>query len=69
MSRLILLGKNIKKYRNQKEWSQELLSEKVGLSKEYIGRIERGQKNVSLKKLFVIADVLETKLTNLINFD
>ena len=50
MSRLKLLGENIKKYRLAKNFSQELLAEKVDLSREYIVRIEKGQKYISLKK-------------------
>ena len=69
MSRFKLLGENIKKYRLAKNFSQELLAEKVDLSREYIVRIEKGQKYISLKKLFCLADVLEVKLKDLINFD
>ena len=50
MSRLELLGQNIKKYRNKIAMSQEVLAGFVGLSREYILRIEKGQKYVSLKK-------------------
>lgn len=69
MSRLNNLGKNIKKFREIKGYSQEILAEKVNLSREYITRIENGQKFVSLKKLFLIADALEVKFFNLTNFD
>lgn len=69
MSRLKLLGKNIKKYREAKNLSQELLAEKTDLSREYITRIENGQKFVSLRKLFLLADVLKVKFSDLTNFD
>ena len=68
MSRLDKLGKNIAKYRNEKGWSQEKLAEIVDLSREYITRVERGQKNISLKKLFAIADALDVDFCNLTNF-
>lgn len=68
MSRLNELGKNIAKYRNAKGLSQEKLAEIVNLSREYITRVEKGQKNISLKKLFAIADALETDFCNLTNF-
>lgn len=38
------------------------------MSREYITRVERGQKNISLKKLFAIADALEVDFCNLTNF-
>lgn len=69
MSRLKNLGKNIKKYREAKKFSQELLAEKADLSREYITRIENGQKFVSLKKLFLLADILGVKFSDLANFD
>ena len=69
MSRLKILGKNICKYREAKKLSQESLAEKVNLSREYITRIENGQKYVSLRKLFSIADALECKVVDLTNFE
>ena len=69
MSRLILLGKNIKKYREAKNFSQELLAEKVNLSREYITRVEAGQKFISLRKLFMLADALEVSFSSLTNID
>ncbi len=68
MSRLNELGKNIANYRKNKGLSQEKLAEKVDLSREYITRVERGQKNISLKKLFAIADALEVEFYKLTNF-
>lgn len=68
MSRLIELGKNIAKYRKLKNMSQEKLAELVDLSREYITRVERGQKNISLKKLFAIADALDVDFCLLTNF-
>ena len=68
MSRLTELGKNIAKYRKLKNMSQEKLAELVDLSREYITRVERGQKNISLKKLFAIADALDVDFCLLTNF-
>ena len=69
MSRLNFLGQNIKKYREAKNLSQEVLAEKVDLSREYITRIENGQKFVSLRKAFLLADVLEVKVKDLFDFE
>ena len=69
MTRLKILGQNIKKYREIKNLSQEFLAEKVDLSREYICNIENGKKYVSLRKLFLIADTLDVKFSDLANFD
>ena len=69
MARLENLGKNIKKYRLENKYSQEFLAEKCDLSREYISRIESGQKYVSLKKIFLMADTLNISVKNLFDFD
>ena len=69
MTRLKLLGKNIKKYREAKGFSQNKLAELVNFSREHIGAVETGTEFVSLRKLFEIADVLETPMKNFIDFD
>lgn len=68
MSRLKSLGENIAYYRKLKGFSQEKLAEYTNLLREYITRVEKGQKNISLRKLFLIADILEVDFCNLTNF-
>ena len=48
--------------------TQEVLADKLKLSKEYICRVERGQKYMSLRKLFELADVLEIGFNQLADF-
>ena len=69
MSRIKQLGQNIAKYLMNKHISQEKLAEIVGLSREYITRVENGQKNISLKKLFAIADALGVGFNQLTDFE
>lgn len=69
MSRLKILGNNIKKYRKLKGFRQLDLATAMDLSEDYICRVENGLKFMSLKKLFQLADVLEVKMSDLINFD
>ena len=69
MSRLHLLGQNIKKYRQAKKIKQRDLAIALDCSYEFICHVEHGSMAISLKKLFQIADILEIKMTDLINFD
>ena len=69
MSRLELLGQNIRKYRKAKKLKQRDLAVALDCTYEFICHVERGQMYISLKKLFQIADVLEIKMTDLINFN
>ena len=69
MSRLELLGQNIKKYRKAKNLTQRDLSVALDCTYEFICHVERGQMSMSLKRLFQLADILEVKMTDLIDFD
>lgn len=53
-----LLGLRISSIRNTKGLSQETLSEKTNLSREYIARIESGKKAPSIDTLIDIANAL-----------
>ncbi|MBQ3311412.1 helix-turn-helix transcriptional regulator [bacterium] len=68
MSRLNLLGLNIKKYREQKGLRQIDLAVALDCTGEYITRVERGQKYLSLRRLFNLADILEVDVKDLMNF-
>ena len=52
------IGKNIRVYRQTKKLRQEDLAERTGLSSNYIGMIERGEKIPSLETFICIANTL-----------
>lgn len=54
----LIIGQNIKKYRNFKNYSQEYLAEQVGLTKKTISRYENGEIRIDLDKIITIAEVL-----------
>lgn len=62
---LIKTGKLIKKARVQKGWSQKELALRIGMRQPDISTIEEGKKNVTLKTLSVLCEVLEIKVINL----
>ncbi len=53
------IGSNIRKYRLEKKMRQEDLAEKTGLTANYIGIVERGEKIPSLETFVVILNALE----------
>lgn len=65
---LIQFGKRLKKLRLEKGLTQEQFSKKCGLHKNYIGMIERGERNPSLIKVEIIANALEMSISDLIKF-
>lgn len=62
------LGRNIKAERIRKGYTQEIFAEIIGVSREYISRIERGQENMSVLKILGIANNLQTDINNLLRF-
>ena len=56
-----ILGKNVKYHRFNKKYTQEHLAEILGVSPNYIGRLERGQHNPSLDKIEKVAKALDVK--------
>lgn len=62
------VGLNIRKYRLQKNLSQEKLALEADLHRAYIGQIERGEKNIGVKNLEKIAKALKIKTSKLLDF-
>lgn len=56
--KLATIGNNIRKYRLMKKLRQEDLAEKAGLTANYIGMVERGEKIPSLEKFIKILNTL-----------
>ena len=63
------LGKALKAIRLNKGMTQETLAEKVGIHPTYVGKLESGKNNVSVKMLFKISRALGTKLSDIFDFD
>lgn len=61
------LGQKIKKIREAKKLSQEFIALEIDVDKSFIGRIERGERNVGLENLYKIAKILNISLYNLVN--
>ena len=64
--RMIAFGKRVREMRKSKGISQERLAEMAGIDRSYMGNIERGEKNVTLKKAYEVCDALEVDIKDLI---
>lgn len=62
------LGRNIFNRRKELGMSQNSLAEKLDISREHLAKIETAKRTVSLDLLIEIADALNTKVKDLIDF-
>jgi transcriptional regulator with XRE-family HTH domain len=61
-----LLGNNIRTLRETKLMTQQTLADLCNMEKSNLSRIERGQTNITIKKLYHIACGLEITLSDLL---
>jgi len=61
-----IVGIRIRKYRNDRGFTQEELAHKTGLHRAYVGQIERGEKNIGIENLMKIAKALKVRLDDLV---
>ncbi len=53
-----ILAANVRRIRVATGLSQEGLADRAGLHRTYISSLERGQRNVSVQNIFLLADAL-----------
>ncbi|MEK7525879.1 MAG: helix-turn-helix transcriptional regulator [Patescibacteria group bacterium] len=64
----INFGKKVKKFRKFQNLSQEQMAEQLKVSRNHIGRIERGEVNINLVLAQKIGRLLKTQASDLISF-
>jgi transcriptional regulator with XRE-family HTH domain len=65
---LQLFGKHLVKLRKGRGWSQEKLALESGLARSYVGGIERGQRNIALLNICILAEALDVHPSEMLNF-
>ncbi len=63
---LVKIGKLIRETRKAKGYSQEAFAAETGLGRTYMGRIERGEQNISIQNLIQIAITLHVEVGDLV---
>ena len=64
--RMVTFGRRVREVRKSKGISQERLAEMAGIDRSYMGNIERGEKNITLKKAYEICDALDIEIKDLV---
>jgi transcriptional regulator with XRE-family HTH domain len=62
-------GRKVREKRQAVGISQERLAELAGVHRTYVGMIERGEKNVTLRNIEKLAKALKTPIHELMNLD
>lgn len=60
------LGTKVRALRKKKGWSQDVFADRTGLHRAHIGEIERGESNVTLQTLKILADTLDVRIVDLV---
>ena len=60
-------GQRVRELRKEQGYSQERFAAACGLDRTYIGGIERGERNVALRNIEVIAQTLGITLAELLD--
>ncbi|MDC5262799.1 helix-turn-helix domain-containing protein [Acinetobacter baumannii] len=62
----IQFGRLVRKYRKEKNMSQEQLALLCNMDRSYLGRIERGEVNPTLEKIYELAGLLDLDAKDLL---
>jgi transcriptional regulator with XRE-family HTH domain len=60
------VGANIRAWRLKRKMTQDVFAERAGLHRAHVGEIERGESNVTIQTLKIIADTLKVKVVELV---
>jgi len=58
-------GSRLRQLRDERGYSQEQLAERAGLHRNYVGGVERGERNVALENIVKLAKALAVKPSEL----
>jgi transcriptional regulator with XRE-family HTH domain len=60
------ISSNIRKVRESKNYSQEFMAVKLGVSQNVYSRMEQGLAKIEIERLLLISEILETSISDLI---
>lgn len=62
----VAIGQLIRNQRTQQKLTQESLALQCGIDRSYMGRIERGEVNLTVEKIYEIASILKVSPKDLL---
>lgn len=61
------VGRNLREYRQARGLSQEAFADVLGVHRTYMGAVERGERNLTLRSVERLATRLEISAADLLN--
>ena len=58
-------GQRLAELRRERRWSQERLAQRARLHRTYVGRVERGEQNISLENIARLARAFDLRISQL----
>jgi DNA-binding XRE family transcriptional regulator len=62
----VVIGRNVRRLRLGRDWSQEELAHRAGLHWTMVGQVERGERNLSIRNVCKLAWALGVKPAELL---
>ncbi|MGA2146406.1 MAG: helix-turn-helix transcriptional regulator [Bryobacteraceae bacterium] len=60
------VGARVRALRKKRGWSQDVFADRTGLHRAHVGEIERGESNVTLQTLKILADARDVRIEDLV---
>lgn len=60
------VGAKVRALRKKEGLSQDVFADRSGLHRAHVGSIERGESNVTLQTLKILADTLDVRIVDLV---
>lgn len=67
--KLKLFGKNIAKYRKERNLTQNKLAEMLDVSREHLAKIETAKRGISINLLFKLSEILDVAEKHFFDFE
>lgn len=60
------VGRNLRRIRTERGWSQERFADELGVHRTYMGGVERGERNLTLRTVERLAESLGVEAITLL---
>jgi transcriptional regulator with XRE-family HTH domain len=60
----VRIGRRIRLLRTERGWTQTMLADHAGMTREHLSELENGKKEIGARTLDRVADALDVKLTH-----